>query len=129
MIHASFPAWLRIVSSLSIASAVACAVLIVVGEINRPQKMWIMNLVWPLSALFGSLFWLIAYFAWGRRRIGRDPHQKSPFPVAVLKASSHCGAGCTLGDLIAEWLAFAFPTIAVWFGWRSLFAEKTFAVW
>lgn len=22
-----------------------------------------------------------------------------------------------------------FPTIAVWFGWHSLFAEKTFAVW
>jgi hypothetical protein len=22
-----------------------------------------------------------------------------------------------------------FPTIAVWLGWRGLFAEKTFAVW
>ncbi len=45
------------------------------------------------------------------------------------KGASHCGAGCTLGDLAAEWLSFAFPVIAVWFGWHGIFAEKTFAVW
>lgn len=49
--------------------------------------------------------------------------------VSVVKGASHCGAGCTLGDIIAEWLAFGFPTIAIAFGWHSLFAEKTFAVW
>ncbi|MHA6720217.1 DUF4396 domain-containing protein [Sphingomonas sp. RS6] len=47
----------------------------------------------------------------------------------VLKGASHCGAGCTLGDIIAEWAAFAVPAIAIWFGWQSLFAEKLFAVW
>jgi hypothetical protein len=34
-----------------------------------------------------------------------------------------------LGDLCAEWLAFAMPGVAVAFGWHSLFQEKTFAVW
>ena len=50
-------------------------------------------------------------------------------PVAVLKGSSHCGAGCTLGDIVAEWLAFGVPAVALAFGWKTVFAEKTFAVW
>jgi len=47
----------------------------------------------------------------------------------VGKATLHCGSGCALGDICAEWLAFAFPAIAVWFGWHWLFREKIFAVW
>ena len=43
--------------------------------------------------------------------------------------ASHCGAGCTLGDICAEWLCFLVPAVAVWFGWRSLFGEKMEAVW
>jgi hypothetical protein len=31
--------------------------------------------------------------------------------------------------VIAEWLAFVVPGIAVWAGWHSLFEDKTFAVW
>jgi hypothetical protein len=54
---------------------------------------------------------------------------QTPFWAMVAKGASHCGAGCTLGDIIAEWLCFALPAIAVWFGWHSLFGEKTFAVW
>jgi len=49
--------------------------------------------------------------------------------VVVAKGSSHCGAGCTLGDIIVEWAAFAFPAVTVWFGYGRLFDEKTFAVW
>jgi hypothetical protein len=49
--------------------------------------------------------------------------------VAVAKGASHCGAGCTLGDIIAEWIAFALPAVALWFGWQTLFSEKLFAVW
>ena len=30
---------------------------------------------------------------------------------------------------MAEWTAFGFPVVAVWFGWHTLFEEKTFAVW
>jgi hypothetical protein len=47
----------------------------------------------------------------------------------VMKGTSHCGAGCTLGDIIVEWSAFAIPALAVWFGWHTVFSEKTFAVW
>ena len=51
----------------------------------------------------------------------------------VAKGASHCGSGCTLGDICAEFLALAVPAVAVWFGWKSIFpdtpAGKVFAVW
>lgn len=62
---------------------------------------------------------------------GEDPPAKrqTPFPVMVAKGTSHCGAGCCIGDILAEWLAFFMPVVAVWFGYQTLFAEKMFAVW
>lgn len=129
----TFPAWLHLLASASLALALACAALIAVDLARRPQKMWIMNLVWPLTALFGSLVWLGGYFAWGRAQPrgggGGEEKAKPPFAVSVAKGASHCGAGCALGDLIAEWAAFAWPGLAVAFGWGAIFPEKTFAVW
>jgi hypothetical protein len=103
--------------------------------------MWIMNVVWPVTALFGTLPWLWAYFRYGRlaprhrmhsgRKAGYKPYRsdKAPLFISVGKATSHCGAGCALGDICAEWLAFAVPTITVWLGWPLIFKEKLFAVW
>lgn len=139
---ADFPRWLNTLSIASLGLAFVCAAIIVVDEIKRPQKMWIMNIVWPLTALFGSALWLAGYFLWGRglsrnqrSRMEGAPHSdtttgsETPMAVAVAKGASHCGAGCALGDIIAEWLAFFVPAVAVAFGWRSVFAEKMFAVW
>jgi len=128
--HPAFPAWLHVVATTSLSLAAICAVTIALDEWRRPQRMRVMNLVWPLTALFGSLLWLVAYYRWGRtRRSNGGGRGKPPFAVSVLTGTSHCGAGCTLGDLIAEWAAFFFPAIAIWFGYGSLFAEKTFAIW
>jgi hypothetical protein len=124
----NFPNWLHSLAIGSILVAAACSAIIIVDEIRYPQKMWIMNLVWPITALFGSIVWLVLYFAFGRQTKGRKTKEVS-MPVAVAKGASHCGAGCTLGDLIVEWAAVAFPGIAILFGWHSLFAERTFAVW
>lgn len=130
MIFGTFPAWLHTLAIISLAIGAVCAITIALDELRRPQKMWIMNLVWPLTALFGSLLWTAGYYIWGRAKAdGQEDGAKPPFPIIVAKGTSHCGAGCVLGDIVAEWAAFAFPTIAVWFGWHSLFAEKTFAVW
>lgn len=133
---AHFTAWLHALALVSLGLAFASALVIIVDEVGRPQKMWIMAFVWPLCALFGSVLWLALYFAFGRgmskhaRNTGKhSEHPEPPFPILVAKATSHCGAGCTLGDIIAEWLAFAVPAVAVAFGWKSLFGEKTFAVW
>lgn len=141
MSEPTFPSWLHGLAIVSLAVAFICAGVIVWDEFRRPQRMWIMNLVWPLTALFGSVVWLAFYLAWGReaaraesmpgKQAQADDRKatKPPFPVMVAKASSHCGAGCTLGDIVAEWLAFAVPAVAIIFGWKSLFADKIFAVW
>jgi hypothetical protein len=57
------------------------------------------------------------------------PAAAQPFAVIVGKGALHCGAGCMIGDIIAEGLAFAVPVIAVWLGWKTLFEEKMFAIW
>lgn len=63
---ASFPPGLHTLAIASLATAVTCAIVIALDELRRPQHMGIMNLVWPLTALFGSVLWLAAYYAWGR---------------------------------------------------------------
>jgi hypothetical protein len=96
--------------------------------------MAIMNVVWPVTALFGTVISVAVYFTYARTRNdgcnkGKGKKSVKPFSVAVGEAAAHCGSGCTLGDLIAEWLAYLVPSVAIAFGWHSLFAEKMFAVW
>ncbi len=123
-----------------IVAGFLCATIIALDELRNPQHMWIMNVVWPVTALFGTVFWLWAYFAYGKlatkkrvmaaKQAGTKPPNKTkPFAAVVGEGASHCGSGCTIGDIGAEWLAFALPGVAVWFGWHSLFSEKIFAVW
>ncbi len=140
MATATFPAWLDGLSSASLLLGLACAAWIVIDETRRPQQMWIMNIVWPVTALFGSVLWLAGYLRWGRGQTRQQQAEMkargekmgmgdTPMAIAVAKGASHCGAGCTLGDLIAEWAIFAFPAIAVALGWKTLFPEKIFASW
>jgi Domain of unknown function (DUF4396) len=65
------------------------------------------------------------------KKAGKTPPSKrlTPFPIMVAKGALHCGAGWTLGDIVAEWLAFFVPGVAIWFGYQTLFSEKMFAVW
>ena len=135
------PGWLHMVSWIALVAGLICAIVILVDVIRHPQQMWIMNVVWPTISLFGTAIALFGYFAYGRlavrekarsaiRRGEAPPHKRqTPFAVMVAKGSSHCGSGCTLGDICAEWLAFAFPAVAAWLGWHTLFADKIFAVW
>jgi Domain of unknown function (DUF4396) len=64
------------------------------------------------------------------KQAGEAPHKALiPFPIMVAKGALHCGSGCTLGDILAEWLAFFIPAVAIWFGYQTIFSEKMFAVW
>ncbi|HZT25497.1 MAG TPA: DUF4396 domain-containing protein [Pseudolabrys sp.] len=133
------PVWLHALSVGALILGGVCALIIVADIFNRPQHMAIMNAVWPLVALFAGPIALWAYFAYGRLAAramaavpngGEPPSTRlTPFPVAVGEGTAHCGAGCTLGDILAEWLCFAAPAIALAFGWRSVFSEEMFAVW
>lgn len=120
------PAWLHDLSIAVLALGAVCSVIITADLVQRPQPMWIMNVVWPVTALFGTVWVLWQYFAYGRAG-GRA--ESPPFPIAVANGTLHCGSGCTLGDICAEWLVFAIPAVAVGFGWTGIFAEKMFAVW
>jgi hypothetical protein len=117
------PFGLHILAMLSLVLSFFMAIAVAVHVSHHPQHMKIMNLVWPLTALYGGVFGFWFYGRYGHA------HGKAPFPVSVATGTTHCGAGCTLGDIVAEWLCFGVPTVAVWFGWHSLFAEKMFAVW
>lgn len=122
----NFPASLHLVAILSLSLAIVCAVTIALDEWRHPPKMAVMAVVWPLTALFGSVLWLAIYYRWGRStRQGED----TPFAVSVLKGASHCGAGCTLGDMVAEGIAVALPAVAVWFGYGTVFGTRMFALW
>ncbi len=135
------PYWLHVLAILSVLLAIGCALVAAVDVARHPQQMWIMNLVWPVTALYASVLGLWAYYRFGRlatrqraqaamARHEEMPSQRlTPFPAKVGKGTLHCGSGCTLGDICAEWLAFFVPAVATWLGWHWLFGEKMFAVW
>lgn len=103
------PNWLYLLAWISLAVAFACTIVIVTDiAFGHPQKMWIMNVVWPVTALYAGPLSLWAYYRYGRLSVrGRDAGQNKSFPAMVGLGTTHCGAGCTLGDLCAEWLVFA----------------------
>jgi hypothetical protein len=91
--------------------------------------MWIMEAVWPITALyFGPLA------LWGY--IGGDVHRatsgwrsmatrrRSRLPPRRPWGVSHCGAGCTLGDIIGS------PAVVFLFSWKlfGLFLYAKFVV-
>jgi hypothetical protein len=133
------PFWLHFLSIAAILAGIGSVLVVAADELRDRQQMAIMNAVWPISALWGGPLALAAYLVWGRLSAkgraaqagghGMKAPAGGPFFVMVGKGCAHCGAGCTIGDIIAEWTAFAFPPVAVWFGWHILFTDKTFAVW
>jgi Domain of unknown function (DUF4396) len=92
------------------------------------QHMGIMNLVWPITALYWGPVAVWFYWRRGRRMShkwadeqgadvdgntgssGDDPPgylrfaRRNWWPVS--KGVSHCGAGCTLGDIAGEWIVY-----------------------
>ena len=94
---------------LSIASA-----LIVLADIfilGRRQTMGVMDAAWPLTVLYWGPLGLPFYFSFGRAPPHSAAHQhgagdeQPPMWQAVFKGATHCGAGCSLGDFAAEWIA------------------------
>ena len=134
------PVWLHVLSIGALALGFASALIVAIDLTRHPQHMGIMNAVWPVVSLFAGPVALWGYFKYGRlaahenampamQRNETPPHKRlTPFPVMVGKGAAHCGSGCTLGDICAEWLAVWFPGIAAALGWHA-FGDKLFAVW
>ena len=113
------PFWLIVLAWVSLGVAFACALVIAMDiSAGHRQHMWIMHLVWPITALYAGPLALWAYFRIGRlsthkrmqeaKQRGEKPApQRKPFWQTVSVGVSHCGAGCTLGDIIGSWIVFA----------------------
>ena len=85
-----------------LALSVACAATVAVHMIKHPPKMWVMAPVWTITALWAGPVGLAAYWTLGRR-------ERPPLALAAAKAATHCGAGCTLGDIVAAILGVFIP--------------------
>jgi hypothetical protein len=94
---------------LSLTLAIGSAVAIAIDEASHPQKMSVMNVVWPVTGLYLSVFALWWYFRAGRSMAKDAPAMnmassanKPPTATQTALAASHCGAGCALADILAE---------------------------
>jgi Domain of unknown function (DUF4396) len=79
--------------------------------------MFVMNLVWPITALYWSVAAVWAYFTIGRKMTkerqerqqgGEGQESERPSRSQIALSATHCGAGCTLGDIAAESIVAAF---------------------
>ncbi len=80
-----------------------------------PRQMEIMNIVWPVTAPYFSVFAVWGYFALGTKKtraamqnkkdgeaaMGSDKNSP-PTPAQIAIGTSHCGAGCTIADVGTE---------------------------
>ena len=111
------PTWFEILAWVALGLGFASALVIVadVVVLGNWQDMPIMNLAFPLTALYLGPIALWAYFARGRRmsRKRMSMHMagmtEGPRDSAwqVSLSDSHCGAGCALGDVAGEWIVWA----------------------
>src|SRR5271155_4387933 len=108
----------------SIAVSLLCAVGIAGDEVRRPQKMMVMNFVWPITALYLSVFGVWMFLQFGLKMAaghegmdsmhgghrgsmgGGEREVKAPSLSDAMVSATHCGAGCTLGDIVTEWVIF-----------------------
>jgi hypothetical protein len=129
------PAWLDVVAWVSLAVGFACAAAILLDIFagGRRQSMGVMEAVYPITALYLGPLALMLYRRWGRSPAvctgGSHPmhhgdghaHAGSrPRWVTLAIETSHCGAGCALGDVISEWVIYA---VALTVAGHVLFAE------
>ena len=92
------PAWLNALAWLAIAIGMICAVVVARDVWRNPPGMRIMAVVWPLTMLYGGV--VAAWFYVRYARTARDHGESAAaHRVSVATGTSHCGAGCSLGDL------------------------------
>jgi hypothetical protein len=116
------PQWLIALSWISIVLGLVTASAIAADVMRHPQRMKIMNIVWPVTGLYFPVAAWWFYTAMGRpmavdapKSTDRQPHWKS-----IFLSATHCASGCVIGDIIGA------PMVAAnrWTLWgQPLFAE------
>ena len=107
--------WLTVLAWVVLGLALLAAGEIVWDIYGRGyrQKMGVMEAVWPVTALYFGPAATWAYRRFGRptsrrwlREHDRDEPPDKPGWATTAVGVSHCGAGCTLGDILAETVIF-----------------------
>jgi hypothetical protein len=112
------PAWFELVAwaALGLGLASALVILADIVVLGNWQHMAIMDLAFPLTALYLGPIALWAYFTRGRRMSRKRMHMRAAGTHGdeprdsvwqVSLSDSHCGAGCALGDIGGEWIVWA----------------------
>jgi len=114
------PVWLNALADIYLLISFISAAIVLFDVIFRQrQKMAVMNVVWPITALYWGPVTLWGYYKLkpkqDKKGNGRSGGKEQPDNGAgenpsrpqVLLAVSHCGAGCTLGDILSELMVFA----------------------
>ena len=92
----AIPALLETAAAASLIISALCAATLVVLVVRRPQAMAVMNVVWPITALYLGPIAIWWYWSLARRA------SALPFWKTIIVEATHCGAGCVLGDIAAE---------------------------
>jgi hypothetical protein len=121
------PTWINVIGSVSLLCGICCCAWISWDETKHPHKMSVMNVVWPITALYGGPLALGAYVRLNRQ--GVKDRAAEPSAVTVAKGATHCGAGCTLGDISAESLLLLLPSLATVLGVGWLWQDRIFSAW
>ncbi|HEX5505396.1 MAG TPA: DUF4396 domain-containing protein [Thermomicrobiales bacterium] len=125
------PTWLTTLAILALAVAVLSAAYILWDIVrHRRQIMPVMKWVWPITALYLGPLAIWAYRTMALAREHRPGNRKpeEPFWHAVFKGVTHCGGGCTLGDIVGEWAVFVLGwTIAGLALWPAYFVDFALA--
>ena len=67
------PAWLNGIAWFSLIAALFCTAVIAIDVLRNPQKMAIMNWVWPITALYAGVIRYLMRSIWGARSFGFSP--------------------------------------------------------
>ncbi len=135
------PAWLGpLAVAWLILSFLSTGVILVDLVVSKRPLMAVMRWAWPITALYMGPVAIWAYWTMDRTvgsMASGMPHaaqhgkgtpqeamlaakQEQPFWQNVFKGATHCGTGCTLGDIISEWVIF----LAAWqFAGRAIWPE------
>lgn len=102
---------------------IATCALIAADVRRRPQHMAVMNVTWPITGLYMPVLGWWVYRKMGQaasahhdaghqhgdheHQGGHHHHSDKPKWQGVFVSATHCGGGCTLGDIVAAPLATA----------------------
>lgn len=112
---------LEVLSWTFIVLGLLTGALVFADVLAHPQRMRIMNIVWPITGLYFPVVGFWFYRAMGRPMAADSAPMRGerPYWKRIFLSATHCGSGCVIGDVVGAPIIF----IAGW----TIFGERLFA--